>query len=369
MTHEEVKQLLIKYNSGQCTAEEKALVETSFLQFNEEDYEINFERIEAFKQETRKKLPKPNRQILLNPVLITAAAAAIILITIGLYLSWPGKSFQSQMQLAETIGPKGNKAIITFSDGSLVSLSSNKKAIKICSDQLVYDDGTIAKIAAPKGMQTISTPKGGEYKIVLSDGTKVWLNAATVLQFPDRFAAQGSRVVKLVSGEAYFEVHKDKKHPFMVSTTNQSLTVLGTKFNINAYDQLTKTTLLEGSVKIAIPRQPNNKANEVLLSPGEQTVVTSAEIIKSPIDTSLAVAWKNGKIKFRDASLEEILTGAERWYDLEVKYEGKIPGIHLTGGISRSSNLSTLLRLLQLSGVKFKLKVSNQTRILSIEEQ
>lgn len=364
MDNEQALRLLKRYNSGECTETEKALVEESFLAFNEQNTNVSFKKLERLKEETYKKLPKPNGNIMWLKIIGAASSAAAIL-AMGMYLFLPKSSnnIQSSLNMAETIVSAGNVAQITFSSGKVIELDKNKDEIKIAQSSITYIDGSKVDIPERNQEQTISTPRGGEYKIVLSDGTKVWLNAATELQYPTSFRESKARIVKLVSGEAYFEVAKDKKHPFTVISNNQILKVLGTHFNVNAYDKSIKTILLEGSVKL----KSLSTTDSIRLVPGEKALNSENRFIKSDADLELEMAWKNGKIKFKDADLKSILTEAGRWYNIKVEYAGTIPNIHLTGGISRKSSLATLLKLLEMSGVNFSLNDKEGIKTLTIK--
>jgi len=366
MKIEEARQLLNRYNSGQCTEEEKTFIERSFLSYNEHGIDISSIKIEDLGREVLSNLKKKtDRKSSLKLWITFSGAAAAIAVILWMY--YPNNSETESFELAEQIVPAGNQAIVTLSSGKQISLSKTKSTLIVNPAHLSYDDGSTIDAGTLTGYQTIRTPKGGEYKIVLSDGTKVWLNAATVLQYPSTFREQVERRVKLVSGQAYFEVAKDKKHPFIVSSQNQDVTVLGTKFDINTYSNNVKTTLLEGSVRLNF--NFNKKANmaSLILNPGDQSVNENDMFTKTSTDTSLAVAWKNGRIKFRNAELSSILSEAERWYSIDVKYNGEIPDIQLTGGISRKSNLATLLKLLKLSGIKFKVDNRSGRNTLTIE--
>jgi len=364
MDNKQAWDLLKKYNSGQCTEAEKALIEKSFYEFNEQDIEISFVKLKNLKREIFKQLPRPDKKInrLKVSILISATAAAIVL---ALYIFVPTKtnSSETSLELAKRIYPIGNAAQIYRSNGQIIHLDKKMGGVKISDSSLAYTDGSGIRQLDSNEQQTISTPRGGEYKIVLSDGTKVRLNAATVLQYPASFREKTERKVRLVSGEAYFEVARDKKHPFIVSTSSQRLTVLGTHFSINAYAQAVKTTLLEGSVKLNLVA----KTDSIKLRPGEQSIITGNRFQKTSADLDIETAWINGKIKFRDAGLQSILAEAERWYNIKVVYEDKIPDIRLTGGISRKSSLNTLLKLLQMSGVDFTLSEVSGTNTLTIK--
>jgi transmembrane sensor len=364
MDNQQAWALLKKYNSGQCTEDEQALIEQSFFAFNEQDIEVSFNKLKAIKKQISTELPKPNTKISpLKISIIISTAAAIIAFAIYLFTPQYKNNIDKSLEIAGEIFPKGNAALITFSDGKTIELDKTKLGIVVDGSDILYNDGSKITAADPTAYQTISTPKGGEFKIVLSDGTKVWLNAATVLQYPTSFRDRTERRVELVSGEAYFEVAKDKKHPFIVASRNQDLTVLGTHFNVNTYESTVKTTLLEGSVKLDL----NGKNDSLKLAPGEQSVNNGTRFVKSEADLDINLAWTNGKIKFRDRDLKSILEEAERWYNIKVEYENGTPNIHLTGGISRKSSLATLLRLLQMSGVNFTLTEKHGIKILDIK--
>ncbi|MGV3509862.1 MAG: FecR family protein, partial [Sphingobacteriaceae bacterium] len=198
---------------------------------------------------------------------------------------------------------------------------------------------------------TLSIPRGGQYKVVLPDGTQVWLNAASSLKYPTAFNGN-ERVVQL-EGEAYFEVAKNAAQPFRVEVKDVKVTVLGTHFNINGYtdEAHIKTTLLEGSVKIS--KGPVQQ----LLHPGEQAITgksSTIEVVKANSDEVLA--WKNGYFNFHRSNLQEVMRQLSRWYDVDIKYEGKVPDREFGGEISRNSKASEVLKILELSDVHFRIE-------------
>lgn len=217
-------------------------------------------------------------------------------------------------------------------------------------------------------LNTLSTANGETYQLLLPDGSKVWLNAATTLQYSANLRAQGKRKVKLLAGEAYFEVSKDKKQPFIVETGKQDVEVLGTHFNINSYadEGRTVTTLQEGSVKVSPLNNPNEK-NNIILKPGQQSLLTNGNINVQKADLETALAWKEGEIFFKDATIQEVLRQVSRWYNVEIKYQGVPTKEIFNGGIKRSSNLSTVLRVLELSNVKFSLTKNNNKTTLIVQ--
>jgi transmembrane sensor len=296
-----------------------------------------------------------------------AAAVAILFICGTLYwvLSNQNKGkMVSHVALssakASTILPGGNHAILTLADGSKIVLDSVQNGnikgestkIKKQGALLVYDASTSAKNNAPVVYNTLTTPPGGQYQLVLPDGSKVWLNASSSIHFPTAFTGN-HRDVEL-TGEAYFEVAKNKEKPFHVNVNGMQVEVLGTHFNVNAYrDEGTiETSLLEGSVKI------KRGAASGLLKPGEQGVLdenaNKIEIKKT--DMNEVMAWKNGLFQFDGADIKTIMREIGRWYDVEIEYKGMVPDRRFEGTISRDAQLSDVLKILELSNVKFSVE-------------
>lgn len=202
---------------------------------------------------------------------------------------------------------------------------------------------------------TIETPKGGQYQVDLPDGTKVWLNAGSLLRYPTNFTGK-IRSVEL-TGEAYFEVAKNAHKPFKVLSKNQVVEVLGTHFNISSYtdDISVKTTLLEGSVKVL-----SSKVNQTkLLKPGQQSDINytnNAFFIKS-VNTDEVIAWKNGYFLFSDEDLKSIMARFARWYNVDVEYQGDVDNLRFGGMVSRSKDLTQALKVVEQAGnVKFKIE-------------
>ena len=219
------------------------------------------------------------------------------------------------------------------------------------SGTLVYDDG-----AAHNGkilFNTLSTPRGGEYQLVLPDGSKVWLNAASSLRFPTRF--EGKQRTVFLNGEAYFEVAKNAKMPFQVMLDDgMTVEVLGTHFNIMSYgdEKEVRTTLAEGIVKVTKMKK------SVLLSPSKQAVMLKADqsLIVSDANVDKALAWKDGMIEFDGDELPYIMRQLSRWYDVDVYFLGEVPKGTYNGSIRRQAPLSKVLEILKLAGVQFKLE-------------
>jgi transmembrane sensor len=293
-----------------------------------------------------------------------SVAAASILFLAGIAYWIPDKNDDTRAKVVtiaekhSPILPGGNRAMLTTSDGSTIILDSmqngtliQKGATKISKQGglLIYNVSASADRGVAVIYNTLSTPRGGQYQVVLSDGSKVWLNAASSLHFPTAFT--GSQRVVELTGEAYFEVAKNKEKPFQVRVGNMQVNVLGTHFNINAYsdESSIKTSLLEGSVKIT-------KGNTSgILKPGEQGVLNNKEdkVAITNADMNEVMAWKNGLFRFEGADITTIMREIGRWYDVEIIYAGKVPMRRFEGKISRNAQLSEVLRILELSDVKF----------------
>ena len=221
--------------------------------------------------------------------------------------------------------------------------------------KLIKQDSTLTYKAdddSKVSYNTITIPNGGQYQLILADGTKVWLNAASSLKFPTAFPGK-QRTVEL-TGEAYFEVAKNKNQPFNVKTPTQTVQVLGTHFNINAYsnEPFVKTTLLEGSVNVS------SAGGSLLLKPGQQALLNNSGLatLKDDVDTDEAIAWRNGLFQFNDVDIKTIMRQVARWYDVDVEFKGQVPAYTFHGKISRNLNASTVLKIFELSGINFTIE-------------
>lgn len=264
--------------------------------------------------------------------------------------------------------PGGNKAILTLADGRHIVLDSaaNGSLGKDGASAIIKSDSVLTyKVAEASSdhqaaYNMIEVPKGGKYQIVLSDGTKVWLNAASSLRFPATFTGKERRVE--LSGEGYFEVAKNKEMPFHVNAAGVDIAVLGTHFNVQAYlDEATiKTTLLEGSVLVS------NNSSKAVLKPGEQAQIKNEGglqniMVVKNADMEKVVGWKNGLFIFRDDDLKDIMKALESWYDIKVFYKVNI-NRHLSGTFYRSEPLSKILHYLEgTNEVHFEIKGKNVT--------
>lgn len=305
----------------------------------------------------------PRKKFRLNPVWMAAASVVLVVGIFFIYRYAGGDGTNSNnIAVSDTtqLKPGGNRATLTVADGSVIDLTTANNGIieiskgshvnKPADGELVYDAGVGAN--ETPSIHTLSTPVGGQYQLTLSDGSKVWLNAATKLKYPSRFASSERKVE--IDGEAYFEVVKNDKQPFRVVLQDGStVTVLGTHFNVMAYTNETQKeiSLLEGKVSVA----KNNSIEN--LEPGTQAIVKIDAITKrTGIDTNEITGWKNGLFVFHDAPIESIMKQVERWYDAKVVYKGTIKQ-QFNATILRSEPLSKLLRLLELNGyVHFKIE-------------
>lgn len=325
-------------------------------------YKLTIDKIVALKIQREK---ASTRKLWLR--VATVAAVLLFASTFAvLFNLWHNPSAENmESYLKNDIPAGGNKAYITFANGKTIQLNSAKTGIVINGKSLVYSDRTTVDsgslLSEATGDLTITTPRGGQYQITLSDGTKVYMNAGSSLKYPTAFNSTTRKVT--LQGEAYFEVAKDKRHPFIVATARQMVTVLGTHFNINAYDDeaLTKTTLLEGSVRVSLLSNLQNKLstlNSQFLIPGQQSTLQGDDLRVSAADTDEAMAWKNGDFIFKDEALESIMRKVSRWYNVDVVFaEEATKSIKLGGLVSRSKNISAVLKMIALTKrVNFKVE-------------
>lgn len=300
---------------------------------------------------------------------LSVAAVVLVGICLALYFN---ATDSGNSKAAKNILAGSHKAVLTLADGKILDLNDHKNGIVINESGLTYNDGTgilgtsadtgNVSLGVPEKIQ-LTTPKGGTYQVMLPDGTKVWLNASSVLKFPSTFKNLKERRVEL-QGEGYFQVVHNAKQPFRVQTNNQVVEDLGTEFNIDAYpdEPMTKTTLLEGIAKVYVAGKGQNKTsgqtNEVTLTPNQQAQLKygAHDIKVQYINGTDAAAWKNGEFVFKSETLAEIMRKIERWYNVDVNYNSSLAGIKFSGAISRYDNLSKLLEMMELTGeVKFRI--------------
>ena len=365
--------VLHRYRKGECTPEEKQLVEQWYDQLLETG---EWKWGEGEKQQMEKwmearllkqiNLPRARPVNWRQGIRWWPAAALLVMLAAGAYfwLRPPASQSPAPMAAQKDLPPGGNKAILTLSNGARIILDSahigqlasqgNSTVEKADSGMLVYNQsGNGASVIQ---YNTLRTPRGGQYKLALPDGSVAWLNAASSIRFPASFPRH-ERVVE-ITGEAYFEVARNANSPFSIrilssnGTPKGTIQVLGTHFNINAYEDepFISTTLLEGSVEIS------HLQRKVLLKPGEQAQLNAAgNISVAAVDTDEAVAWKNGEFLFNNANMADIMRQLSRWYNVEVSYKDSL-NVLVNGSISRDVNIFQVLHILEQTGeVHFKI--------------
>lgn len=308
-----------------------------------------------------------------------AAASVMLLLGIGAYLWTTYKKNLQPPAIATTlpdIAPGKNGAILTLADGSQVVLDSlnngviaqqNGSQAAIKNGALVYD--RTGETAGQVVYNTMTTPQGRQFSLLLPDGSKVWLNAASSIRYPTVFNGKERKVE--VTGEVYFEIAQNTKRPFLVNVNNKAeVEVLGTHFNVNAYgnEETINTTLITGSVRV-ISGQSEGAPSALVLKPGQQAQIQRTQPGIKMIDNvniDKVMAWKNGLIYFDGATFEEIMRQVERWYDIKVVYENnKVPNIRLAGEMTRDVSLNDLLKYLGKMDVRYK--IDGRTLIVSDE--
>lgn len=363
----DIKAILDKVNSGNATAEELEIAKYWLHQLHQdEDSELSESDLETLSTDTWHEIQKSRKHQTLTrrflwPV-VTAAACLLLAFSAALYFYNSDRSAQKGevKAFARDIPAGGNKAYLTLADGKKISLTdassgmiANQSGIQITktsNGQLVYTITDKKALGKSDHYNRIETPRAGQYQLNLPDGTKVWLNAASSLKYPANFSSKKERSVEL-TGEAYFEVAKDKNHPFVVKSAGQEVKVLGTHFNVNAYsdEHNVRTTLLEGSVKIN---------DRVLLVPGEQSVFAGGQLSVKSVNVSDAIDWKNGEFVFNKEPLNDILRKVSRWYNVDVIYLRSAQDVPtFSGSVSRFENVSVVLRMLEeTSNVRFSIE-------------
>lgn len=359
MKKEDIEKLLDKYKTGACTPDEQAFVESWYLSYEDTPtHPITEEERLSDLDEVWNNLSiiQQKKKIILWPR-IAAAAILILSISIGLLLYTKQKN-NIQKSVVHDVKPGRNKAILTLSDGTKISLSdavngelatqSGIRITKTADGQIVYD------ASAAKGQEivlnTIEVPVGGQWQIKLPDGSLVFLNASSSFTYPTRFTGNERKVS--LKGEAYFEIAHNSAMPFKVESQKQVVEVLGTHFNVMAYaNEPCKTTLLEGAVKIS------GANTSKILQPGEQALLAGQSLTVKLADVEEAVAWKNGYFKFNE-SLKNIMNKISRWYDVEIVYDNEVDqNMEFGGEISRYKNLSSALNIMEMTGkVHFKIE-------------
>ncbi|WP_257666824.1 FecR family protein [Parapedobacter tibetensis] len=420
MRPENIKSILVRYRNGEATDADKAFLESWYAWYQKQglpaDYPVA-DRLADAEVVWRRLQHKPNRLRRWLPY----AAAIFIAAVAGTWIFLDNRQQTTDNRLAATdIQPGGNRATLTLADGRTIDLSEGHEGI-VVGDGITYQDGSkildvryetldrvrpLADMRADSAsesyltshishLMSLTTPKGGTYRITLPDGSKVWLNAASTLRYPSRFDGK-ERVVEL-EGEAYFEVshqlsavssrlsatgHRpmDENNPraesrkptaekvsFKVKTKNQTIEVLGTQFNITAYadESETKTTLVEGAVRLSV----GATGASVSLVPGEQGVLESGKLQVKEVDVEPYTAWRYGKFSFNNKTFAQIMEELARWYDLDIVYENGIPEEELAGDAFRNQNFSLILRILDAVEINYKLDAPSRKLIINGKKQ
>jgi ferric-dicitrate binding protein FerR (iron transport regulator) len=363
----DAKTLLQRYANGTASAQERLLYEEWYSQLHSENHaQLSEQELALAEQQLLHSLqqqiqPAPVKRIRWRRW--TVAASLLLLATAtALFLSRNMAHKETGQQAGLTaIQPGKNNATLTLPNGQQIQLSDAQSGVVINTNSLAYTDGTALEAGlsntgiSGNPVLTARTPRGGTYQFTLNDGTKVWLNADSKLQFTAVFTGSERKVS--LAGEAFFEVAKDAKRPFIVESNGQELKVLGTSFNMNAYgdEPFITTTLVEGSVQV----KASGDGSPVVLQQGQQSLVAGGNVRARQADAAdieQAVAWKNGDFIF-DADIQTIMKQVARWYDVEVSYKGVIPTEEFVGKIARSKSITQVLKILEsTNSVHFEIK-------------
>ncbi len=388
--HKQFLKVLDRYAEGIATEADMQQINDWYASFDEADNQFKnasaaeksiikskiFNKVnqQIFQEISTPASKRYNTKIVISSLL----TITIFLVTIIIFQFNSSSTIVSQTVSSAKFGqPGSNKAILTLANGERISLDDASlgiiasetgiKVSKTIDGELIYSiDEEDGKSSSKNDFHTIETPLGGQYQIILPDGSKVWLNSSSSLKYTANFNKQSLRKVHLI-GEGYFEVARDVKKPFIVeteSTTNnkieQTIKVLGTKFNVNAYgdDQSIKTTLLEGAVSVH-----NNNANKLTLEPNQQALNNGSSLTKIKVNSEYAIAWKDGYFRFNDKTLAIALKEVARWYNVNIIYKNpNIKNETLAGTISKYSNIKQVLEKMELTGAfKFEINDNNIT--------
>ncbi len=372
---QELIRILKRYENGEATPEEKLLVEKWYESFHDHtgfteklsfsDQILIEQRIEnVLRKRIKRSKPRSVKQIF-NFVLTSriAAASVILLIMTGLFIYLSRQNTQHdhvQTSITQDLKPGGNKATLTLSDGSQISLDSaatGMLALQGNTSIHKLEDGLISYTrngtAETDGLNTIVAPAGGKYSVELSDGSRVWLNSESSITFPAAFSLK-ERIVK-ITGEVYFDIKKDTDRPFFVQVDAvQRVKVLGTQFNINAYkdEGIITTTLFQGSVEII---NQQNLKNVITLKPGEQSAISGGGdlLIRNDVNTEEILAWKNGIFQFENTDITTVMRQLGRWYNVEISFSGEATKRQFSGKIDRNMNASQVFEILKFTGLNF----------------
>lgn len=352
MEKTEAEKLLQRYIDGEATAKERAIVHDWYNHASSEQHaeDLPVADLQMVKKRLDTALNITGQSVIKPVYRFLAAASVLLMLGYSVYFFADQQRDENRQITYSSDVPAGNNAAtLTLSNGRKINLNdldsgalasqSGILVSKTNSGQLIYKAA-----GSPEGglqFNTIETPRGGKYQVILSDGTQVWLNAGSTLKFPASFAQQKDRKVTL-TGEAYFEVVHDANKPFKVITAGQITEDIGTAFNISAYtdEKTTKTTIVEGSASIN---------GSVVLKAGEQGLLYGKKISVKRVNTEEAIAWKNGYFMFESEKIESIMRKIARWYNVDIVFEGSMPEDTFSGTVNRSANVSEVLKNLELT--------------------
>ena len=335
-----------------CSVE---MTEAQLRQFQNTDSEAGWQRLQH-------KLNSGNRgrQRKGNWIVWWRSVAALLVLSLAAWQLFqhlagkPGGKPALASQYGEEVLPGSRKGMLILSNGNIVALDNGTDSLftesgstvqRIAGGSLVYAGGNRSSGTT---WNTLQIPAGGEYMVVLEDGTKVWLNAATVLRYPVQFTS-GKRQVELLEGEAYFEVAKNKEKPFIVLANQMEIQAIGTAFDVNTYavaDSALYTTLTEGKVKVVTTGGSN------MLLPGEQVKVSGGKAKVNAADVEAVTGWKRGLFVFNGTPLPQVMSQLARWYNVRIEYDSRFrEPKYFTGEIKRNVPVSKLLQMMELTGI------------------
>ena len=405
MSISQIKNLLDRYIAGSATQQEQQLVEQWLEESNQQNTEWQLMNnkdkaawlLQLYRDIDNSITPKDadweedntidSSHAWYKKFWVPVAAALIVSIGAGIYyFLLPQQERATPVsvtapQLQNDALPGTNKAILTLDNGKTILLDDSQDGVLVKQggtavskqgENLMYKGKGNNDKDAPVVFNTLTTPRGGQYKLVLADGSKVWLNASSSIRYPVSFTGNERKVE--ITGEVYFEISQlsvdglkgkaTKRIPFIVKVNmlgreGAEVEVLGTHFNVNAYndEDAISTTLLEGSIKISPPR-PNEKSLEaVIITPGQQARLNKNGLLQlvKEVNIEETVAWKNGLFMMNGVAIPAVLRQLARWYDVDIVYGNGIPEGRITGDIPRDMNLSEVLKVMELSGVHFKI--------------
>jgi ferric-dicitrate binding protein FerR (iron transport regulator) len=362
----DILQLMNRIASGEASDEDVREYNRWCRSFQEKDQpvpyseEVTTEMLDTIKGRVYHTAKMPRLRTMLK---IAVAACVVFVLGIGAYVfinrPLTGRMAHTQ-PLQHDVAPGGNKAMLTLANGQTIMLDSvqigelagqgNSRITKADSGLLTYNSITAGHSTRTNiQYNTLSVPKGGQYRLILPDGSKVWLNAASSIHYPTVFTGRERKIE--ITGEVYLEVAEDADHPFIVQTRHSVITVLGTHFNVMAYENepAVKTTLLEGLVKVSV--LGNERA--IIIKPGQQAAVANAEkdIQVDEVNAADVAAWTHGLLSLNDCTVQEFMNQLSRWYDVDIKYDGKVPEKRFGGMINRNAKLSDVLAALDAAGI------------------